>query len=69
MAGVLFLLPGTTVDDVAAAVVRHLVPAVPVAGSVGEKLARVDATVSSRATPADVNVQVYSEPVPEGKVH
>lgn len=29
----------------------------------------LDALVSSRATKADVNVQVYSTPVPEGKVH
>lgn len=32
------------------------------------RLANLDAAVSTRATPADVTVQVYSEPVPEGRV-
>jgi hypothetical protein len=44
VSGVLFLLPGTTVADVAAAV----------APAVRAELARLDAAVSTRATPLDV---------------
>lgn len=68
MSGVLFLLPGTTVQDVAKAVIAELLPAAPIAGSVGERLALIDATVSSRAKPSDVQVTTYAEPKPEGRV-
>lgn len=68
MAGIVFLLPGTTVETIADAVLARLVPATPAAGTVAERLNRLDAAVTTRATPADVTVQVYSEPVPEGRV-
>lgn len=48
MSGVVFLLPGTTVDDIAAAVA----PAVRAA--LAAELARLDVPVSTRATAADV---------------
>ncbi len=66
MSGVLFLLPGTTVQDVARAVLAELVPATPVTGSVAERLARLDAAVSTRATKADVQVTI--QPPPTGTV-
>lgn len=48
MSGVLFLLPGTTVEDVAAAV------APAVRAELAAELARVDVPVSSRADAEDV---------------
>jgi hypothetical protein len=48
VSGVLFLLPGTTVADVAAAV------APAVRAELAAELARLDAAVSTRATPLDV---------------
>lgn len=46
MSGVVFLLPGTTVEDIAEAVRAEL----------ALELGRVDVAVSTRATPADVTV-------------
>jgi hypothetical protein len=58
MSGVVFLLPGTTLEDITDAIRTAL----------ATELARLDVAVSTRATPEDVTVQVYSEPVPEGRV-
>lgn len=48
MSGVVFLLPGTPVEVIAAAVRAELAP----------ELARLDQAVSTRATPADVDTDV-----------
>lgn len=58
MSGVLFLLPGTTVDDVAAAVEQRL----------AATLDRLDVAVSSRATPADVSVTATVAPPARAEV-
>lgn len=48
--GVLFLLPGTTTADVAAAVLAAAIPATPAAGTVAARLRDVDVPVSSRSS-------------------
>ena len=58
MSGVVFLLPGTSLEDVAAAV----------RDAVAVELARLDVPVSTRATPADVTTTVGAPIVPTVEV-